>query len=259
MAGINIEEKIANNVKQAIKEFEAREDIVTRFGEPIISYIDARDQLFNLLFDKDLTEHPKNIYRPGNTVITYFIPYAEEITESNQGGGQVSEQGRRASIESAWLSMKINRTIRQTLNIIGRLSSILNTQLDWDEEKRQPAWSHKLSAYVSGMAELGPAGSIHTKAGFGGCCNSVITDGKFTKASEPYGQEKLEKIYQQILADCCYEGAQNVSCTKEMIDACPGHAISENGIDRAKCQQYCKTIDEYIPSPDVCGKCFSFK
>ena len=106
MAGINIEEKIANNVKQAIKEFEAREDIVTRFGEPIISYIDARDQLFNLLFDKDLTEHPKNIYRPGNTVITYFIPYAEEITESNQGGGQVSEQWRRASIESAWLSMK---------------------------------------------------------------------------------------------------------------------------------------------------------
>lgn len=259
MTGINIKEKIATNVKQAIKEFETREDIVTRFGEPIITYIDAKDQLFDLLFDKELTEHPKNIYRPGNTVITYFIPYAEEITESNKGGNQVSDQWRRASIESAWLAMKINRIIRQTLNIIGRLSSILNTQLDWDEEKHQASWSHKLSAYVAGIAELGPAGSIHTKAGFGGCCGSVITDGKFTESSEPRSQEQLETIYQNILTDCCYEGAQGVSCSEEMIAACPGKAISENGIDRAKCQNHCKTIDEYIPSPDVCGKCFFFR
>lgn len=259
MTGINIKEKITNNVKQAIKEFEAREDVVTHFGEPIIAYIDAKDQLFDLLFDKGLTEHPKNIYRPGNTVITYFIPYAEEITKSNKGSKQVSEQWRRASIESAWLAMKLNRTIRQTLNIIGRLSSILNTQLDWDEQKHQASWSHKLSAYVSGIAELGPAGSIHTKAGFGGCCCSVITDGKFAEPSEPCSQQQLEGIYQKLLADCCYEGAQNVSCSEAMINACPGNAISENGIDRAKCQKHCKTIDEYIPSPDVCGKCFSFK
>lgn len=259
MAGINIEGKIEKKVQQIVKEFEERDDIVTRFGEPIIAYVNARNQLFDWFCDKQLTEHPKNIYRPGNTIIVYFIPYAEDITESNQGGEQVSQQWIRASIESAWLSMRLNRAIKETLDIVGRLSTSLNTHLDWDEEKHQPAWSHKLAAYAAGMGELGPAGSLHTKAGFGGCCNCVITDGKYMETAEELDQKQLEEIYQSILTDCCYESAQNVSCSKEMINACPGNAISENGIDRAKCQQHCKTIDEYIPSPDVCGKCFSFK
>ncbi len=259
MVGIDIKGKIERNVREAVKEFEAREDVTTKFGEPIIAYVDAKDPLFDLFFDKQMTDHPKNIYRPGNTLILHFVPYADEVAESNKGGDQVSEQWRRATIESSWLAMKLNRVIRQTLGIVGRLSSLLNTQLDWNEETHHGTWSHNLAAYAAGMGKLGPAGSFHTKAGFGGRVNAIITDGKYEATAAPLSEEQQEEIYQKLISDCCYMGAANVSCSPEMIKACPGGAISENGIDRAKCQQYCKTIDEYIPSPDVCGKCFSFK
>lgn len=259
MVGIDIKGKIERNVRQAVEEFEAREDIVTPFADPVIAYVNARDTIFNMLFDKQLTEHPKNIYRPGNTLILHFVPFEEDIPKSNIGGAAVSPQWRRAVIEASWLSMKINRVIRQTLGIVGRLSSLLNTQLDWNEETYQAEWSHKLAAYAADMGELGPAGSFHTKDGSFGCLGSIITDGKYCEEVEITDQHQLESIYENILTACCYQGAKNVSCSEEMIKACPGEAISHSGIDRAKCQKYCKTIDEYIPSPDVCGKCFSFK
>ena len=259
MDGINIKGKIERNVRQTIQEFEAREDIVTKFGEPVIAYVDARNTLFDMFFDNQLTEHPKNIYRPGNTLIVYFIPYSRDVIESNIGGETVSDQWRRATIEASWLSMKLNRIIRQTVGIIGRLSSLLNTQLDWNEETYQAEWSHKLAAYAAGMGEMGPMGSFHTADGTLGCVGSVITDGKFEETVKIDDPQQLEDIYQKILTAYCYEGAQNVSCSDEMIKSCPCGAISESGIDRAKCQAFCKTIDEYIPSPDVCGKCFTFK
>ncbi len=259
MEGINIKGKIERSVRQVLKEFEAREDVVTKFGEPMIAYVDAKNTLFDMLFDKQLTEHPKNIYRPGNTLIVYFIPFAKEVAESNIGGDDVSEQWQRANIEATWLSMKLNRAIRQTLDIIGRLSSLLNTQLDWNEETYQANWSHKLAAYVAGMGEMGPMGSFHAADGTFGCVGSIITDGKFEDTVKIDDSQQLEDIYQKIMAVYCYEGAQNVSCSDEMIKSCPCGAISANGIDRAKCQAFCKTIDEYIPSPDVCGKCFTFK
>ena len=73
MDGINIKGKIERNVRQTIQEFEAREDIVTKFGEPVIAYVDARNTLFDMFFDNQLTEHPNNIYRPGNTLIEMCI------------------------------------------------------------------------------------------------------------------------------------------------------------------------------------------
>lgn len=259
MSGINIKGKIENNVREAVKEFCQREDILTDFGDPIIAYVNTRDQLFNKFFDVGLTEHPKNIWRPGNTLIMYFVPFPEDVIMSNRGGEQISPQWRRATIEAAWLAMKLNRVIRQTLNIVGRLSSLLNTQLDWNEKNCLPRWSHKLAAYAAGMGEMGPAGSFHTEAGFGGCLNGVATDGKYIEESEPLDDEKLNEIYRSLINSCCYKEAENVSCSDEMIKACPAAAISRSGIDRRKCQEYCKTIDEYIPSPDVCGKCFFCK
>ena len=43
-----------------------------------------------------------------------------------------------------------------------------------------------------------------------------------------------------------------------MIACCPAGAISEEGIDKFRCQEYCLKLNEHIPSPDVCGKCFKY-
>ena len=259
MVGFDVKKNIEKNVIQAIKEFEEREDIVTKFGDPIIGYVDATHLLFDMFFTRQLSDHPKHIYRPGNTLIVHFVPYADDITESNMGNSEPSVKWSRAFTESMWLSMKLNRVIRETLNVVGRLSSCANTPIDWNEELHHENWSHKMAAYAAGMGEFGPAGSFCTKAGFGGRLSTVITDGKYADTPMSLSDQQLKEAFRTIITQCCYEGADNISCSDEMINSCPGKAISKNGIDRQKCQDHCKTIDEHIPSPDVCGKCFFFK
>ncbi len=259
MIGIDVKKKIEDNIRNTIKEFQEREDISTKFGDPVIGYVSSTNMMFDMFFSRGLSDHPKSIYRPGNTVILHFVPYSEDITESNKIGNMPSEKWRRAFTESMWLSMKINGVIRRTLDSVGRLSSCANTPTDWNRDTHHENWSHKMAAFAAGMGSFGPAGSFHTKSGYGGRLSCVITDGRYANDSEIPDSQQLEEIYQRILTQCCYQGADNVSCSEEMIKACPAGAISVSGIDREKCQRHCESIDEYIPSPEVCGKCFSFK
>ena len=257
--GVDIKAAIEQNIKNAIEEFEKRDDIVTKFGEPIIGYANAKSPLFDMMFSRRLSNHPKSIYRPGNTVVLHFVPYAPAVAEGNEAADTPTEAWNRAFTESMWLSMRLNGVIRETLDTVGRLSSCTNTPVDWDEDVCHEEWSHKMAAYVADMGEFGPAGSFHTKNGYAGRLGSIITDGFYADDCETISSDKLEEIYQNMMTACCYEGARNVSCSQEMIDSCPGHAISASGIDRKKCQAYCKSIDEHIPSPDICGKCFRFR
>ena len=152
--------------------------------------------------------------------------------------------------------MELNRVIRGTLDMIGRLSSALTTPTDWVDDLHHEEFSFKMAAYAAGMGEFGTGGSFLINGKYGGRLGAVSTDGNYADPSEPMTQQQLDEVYDMLHAKCRYEGAPGVSCSQEMIDACPGHAISANGIDRAKCQEHCRTIDKYIPSPEVCGKCF---
>lgn len=256
--GVDIKAKIMEDIKKAIREFEARPDITTRFGTPIVGYADARNPIFDMYFSRTISDHPKRIYRPGNTVVVHFVPYAPEITESNKGGDAPSEAWKTAFNESMWLSMRLNGVIREALDTVGRLSSCTNTPTDWNEELCRETWSHKLAAYAAGIGKFGPAGSFQTEEGFAGRFSSIITDGQYAEAFDPLSADELEAMYQEIQKQYRYQEAGGPVCSQEMIKACPGRAISEKGIDRKLCQAYCKTIDKHIPSPEVCGKCFFF-
>ncbi|WP_269478051.1 hypothetical protein [Hominibacterium faecale] len=256
--GMDIKEKILEAVKTAMKEFQEREDIKTKFGEPLVGYADTRNPIFDMYFSRNICDHPKKIYRPGNTAVVHFVPYAPEITESNRGGKEPSQAWLTAFNDSMWLSMRLNGVIREVLDGVGRLSSCTNTPTDWDEDLCREEWSHKLVAYAAGMGEFGPAGSFQTENGFAGRFGSIITDGCYAEEFKVLDSDQLEATYQEIQRQYCYQEAQGVSCSQEMIQACPAGAITEKGIDRKLCQAHCKTIDEYIPSPEVCGKCFFY-
>ena len=259
MAGFDIKEKIEHNVKKAVADFQERDDITTKFGEPVLAYVYAKDPLFDMFWERELCKHPKAIFQPGNTVILHYVPFADEVAAGNEGGDAPSAQWERAFVESLWLSMELNRVIRGTLNMIGRLSSALTTPTDWVDDLYHEEFSFKMAAYAAGMGEFGTGGSFLINGKYGGRLGAVSTDGNYADPSEPMTQQQLDEVYDMLHAKCRYEGAPGVSCPQEMIDACPGHAISANGIDRAKCQEHCRTIDEYIPSPEVCGKCFRFR
>lgn len=248
---------IETNVRRTVEEFQKREEVVTSFGEPRIAYLAATHPLFDTFFARGENDHPKNIYRPGNTLIVHYVPWAEEIEKSNEGGSEPSEAWKQADRDSLHLAMAINRTIRDTLDKVGRIHSNTSSMVDWDKEKHRYSWSNKIAAVIAGIGSFGPAGSLRVDGRFGGRAGSVSTAALYAKAPEAMGAEALEERFEQVLRDCCFAGA-GASCGGEMIAACPGGAISPEGIDREKCQAWCENSDRYNPAPEVCGKCFRF-
>lgn len=243
------------NVRKAMDEYEAENDCAGMYQDPIIVYHDAKDPAFDTFFRMGICRHPAEIYRPGNTLVLFFLPYREDIVESNKGGTATSDQWLTAYKKGTGLIMRINRAIRNTLESRGRLVSCLNTPIDWNEKKAAEEWSFKLASYLAGMGEFSTAGSFVTAKGFGGRFSGIITD---EVLYEEKPQTRTPEEYEAMIADIkkatLYEGAPSDEC----IAACPCGAISKDGIDRFKCQQHCKTLNEYVPSPDACGKCFMF-
>ena len=245
-----LKKHLQENVEAAADEFQKREDIVCRFEKPILAYVDAEDPLFDALFAHGLNDHPKKIYRPGKCLILHYTPYAEEIVQRNEAADEPTEEWVRAYIESLWLAMELNRTIVKTLKTQGRLTSYMNNMMEWDQKTCRGSWSHSLTAAVGGVGRIGPAGSLIVNGRYGGRAGGIITDGLYAEATD---RSDPEKDVEEILLAMKSAGAG-----AEMIASCPGGAISEEGIDKFKCQEYCLRLNEYIPSPEVCGKCFKF-
>ena len=241
------------NVRKAIDEYEAENDCVGMYQDPVIAYHDAKDPAFDTFFRMGICKHPAEIYRPGNTLVLFFLPYREGIAESNRGGSETSEQWLTAYKKGTGLIMRINRAIRNTLESRGRLVSCLNTPIDWNEKKAAEEWSFKLASYLAGMGEFSTAGSFVTAKGFGGRFSGIITDEVlYEEKPQMRTPEEYEAMIAGIKKAALYEGIPSDAC----IAACPCGAISKDGIDRFKCQQHCKTLNEYVPSADACGKCF---
>ncbi|MDO4176200.1 MAG: hypothetical protein Q4D99_01815 [Bacillota bacterium] len=248
-----LKKHLQKNVEETAIEFQKKEDIVCSFETPILAYVDAEDPKFDALFARGMNDHPKKIYRPGKCLILHYTPYAADIVGRNEAADTPTEEWVRAYMESLWLAMELNRTIVKTLKTQGRLTSYMNNMMEWDLKTCRGSWSHTLAAAVGGVGTIGPAGSLIVNGRYGGRVGGIITDGLYAEPAEG-----LETIDPESFADEILRAWEKPECSREMIAACPGGAISEGGIDKFKCQEYCLKFNEYIPSSDVCGKCFKF-
>ena len=255
----NIKKRIIFNVNAAIKEFEKLQKCTTKFGTPIISYVSCHHPLFVHFVENERCKHPKQIYRPGNTAIVFFLPYDKEVTLSNKGGKLPSEQWTKAFHDSMHLCMYLNRIISDTLDEVGRFHSPANVPTDWQEDTHREEWSHKLAAYTAGLGRFGIAGSFHTEVGFAGRLSTVLVDEHYDIVDEEDLEGlDLENVLSYIDSDSKYLGAEDVIVSQEAIEACPASAITKDGINQKTCQDFCKTINHFVPSPEVCGKCFFY-
>ena len=253
-----VKRRVEKSVREAFDEYQAQEDVQTKFGEPRLGYISTVHPMFDTFFARGENDHPKNIWRPGYTMIVYYIPFAEDIPHQDENG-QPNKDWLQAISESRWLAMKVNAAIADLLTKMGRIYSRSSTMMDWDHKKHRYSWSNKIAGYLAGMGSFGPAGSLQTDYGFGGRVCSMMTDGVYVKKPDPIDGAILDEEFQKVLTACCFKGAEGVHCSEEMIAVCPGGAIEEDGIDRAKCQAYCETINKADPCPEMCGLCFGLK
>lgn len=229
--------KVESKVIEVTENFKMRKDIKCIFGEPMVSFVNASDEIYEVFHNAGLSRMPKLTYRPGNTVITHYVPIIEK-----------PESMARAHFESIWLAMEINRGIKSVFRDYGRLTSYTSSLVEWDEEKAKYDWDDRIAAYIAGIGKIGPAGSLKVSGSYGGRSSSMIVD-LFLADEKKY--ENPESEIDDYLNSACYQAAD-----EKLISLCPASAITEDGINRKACQEYCKGINPSTPCPEVCGKCF---
>lgn len=253
----NIKKRVKDNVEQAAVRWQNEPGHHIRYGKPWLGYVSVNHPLFMTYYLHHVCQHPKAIYRPGNTVVLVYIPYSKETVESNRGGDWPSDLWMASFFDSMHLGMYLNRVIRETFDEVGRIHSGTNAPTDWNEKTHREEWSHKLAAYAAGMGRFGIGGSFHTETGFAGRLSSILVDEHYAPfTEEELAWQDVDHALERSYTDSKYEKGMQVQVGPKAMASCPGRAITEQGIDQAKCQAFCSKINPYTPSPEVCGKCF---
>ncbi|MDD6310409.1 MAG: hypothetical protein PUB09_00535 [Firmicutes bacterium] len=234
-------------VQDTVDEYNAKEENKFKFAKPICGYADTTDVRFDAFFTRLLCQHPKALYRPGCCAFVFYLPFEEDQV----GNYDAFYAGMR-------LAMEVNRAVREALRWQGRLSSLCSSMADWSKVRCHYEWDNKIAGAIAGIGQMGPGGSFHTEAGCSGRVGVILFDKPFAEKEE-LNNEQLEAMIQKYYEDCKFQEAGNLECSDEMIAACPGGAITKEGIDRKKCQEYCMTINSALPDPELCGKCFRCK
>ncbi|MFZ5946310.1 MAG: epoxyqueuosine reductase [Bacillota bacterium] len=239
-----MKELIEENIKNFIKEYGKNENVETQWGEPLVAYAYAQDQLFDQLKELVSSTHalPGELVSGAKTVITYFIPFEKQVTLSN-GGSQVSREWALAYVETNMLIIKLNEYMHAFLNSQGFNSAILPPTHNFNTENLLSDWSHKHVAYISGLGKFGLHQMLITEKGTCGRLGSIVTDLQI----EPTSRD--DKEY------CLYK--YNNTC-KRCVEKCITGALQELSFDRHKCYDYLLEVaDQYVQIglADVCGKC----
>lgn len=235
--------KIDEKFSEAFASYCSENECENMFLKPQIAYFDAKSDIFDKLAEKGISESMKRIYRAGKTLIMFTVPFSDEVMESNLEGDEPSEMWLDAYQISNGLMMKLNSSIKAALKEWGRVTSSLNTPMDWSRTKPGEVWSHRTAGAIAGLGKLTAAGLF------------IDNDGRYARVSGVVSDVNMIERYEGD-TDILLEKALSTEITEKEKGSCPCGAITDDGVDKFKCQEYCTKYNERVPSPEVCGKCF---
>ncbi|MFW9969236.1 MAG: epoxyqueuosine reductase [Candidatus Odinarchaeota archaeon] len=240
-----MKEIIVNLVNEFIYTYKECTNSQTKWGDPIIGFAEANDPGFIQLKNIVNENHklPNEILSNAKTVISYFIPFNQEVVSSNTNGKIASKEWAVAYIETNNLITGLNKTLAECLKKEKFNSTKIPATHNFDKTKLISYWSHKHVAYIAGLGRFGLHKMIITKKGCCGRLGSLITSAK------------VEATKRQDIEYCLF--FHDKSC-KKCIDKCVYGILNLDSFDRHKCHNVClenNQIYSHLGLSDVCGKC----
>ena len=240
-------DEIFRLIQKAIIEHESTNTTFGIWKEPIVKIISAKNKRIETLKNSVSKDHlmPEDILPNAKSIISFFIPFKENIAESNVTGNMASENWAVAYIKTNELIKKINDMIEILLERekykVGKIPATHN----FNEKSLISNWSHRHIAYIAGIGTFGINNMLITKNGCCGRFGSIITEW----APNEYEQtgEVKEKCLYKINGSCGL-------CQKN----CMINAYANGKFNRHKCYEQCLKNAKYYQSmgkADVCGKC----
>jgi epoxyqueuosine reductase QueG len=240
-----MKEIIENLFKELIYNYIESSNSQTKWEEPLIGFAEANDPGFVQLKRIVDENHklPNELLSNAKTVISYFIPFNQEVVSSNSNGKIASIEWAIAYIETNNLITELNNSLAKALKKENFDSAKIPATHNFDETKLISYWSHKHAAYIAGLGKFGLHKMIITEKGCCGRLGSLITS------------VKVEVTKRQDKEYCLY--FHNKSC-KKCVDRCIYGILNLDSFDRHKCYEICLTnsrIYSHLGLADICGKC----
>jgi len=238
---ISLKEEIVEIIKKSVSMSDQKND----FREPLVGFSSADDPLYIQLKEIIGPEvlSPKEIFPEALTVISFFVPFSEQVVISNRTKNTPSHEWAKSYLD---VNDLINETSAQLIKYLNdrniKAATIMSTHT-YDEKTLKSAWSHRSAAYIAGLGKFGVNRMLITKKGCAGRLGSVII------SEEISPDKRTEEEY------CMYYN--NLSCLN-CVDSCPTEALKVDGFDKFKCHdKLLENVKEHkdLGLCDVCGKC----
>lgn len=217
------------------------------FRTPLVGFSAAADPLFKELKEIVGPHHllPVEILPEAQTVISFFVPFAEQVVEANRkGGDKVAEEWAKAYICLNRLLNALSLELTGMLWERGFAAEMIRATHTYDPQTLLASWSHRSAAFIAGLGRFGRNRLIITAKGCAGRFGSVITAAGIEPDRRPLKEPCLY-----------YNGGSCGHCFKN----CPIQALGKDGsFARHRCNERLLTVDAgfaYLDTCDVCGKC----
>jgi epoxyqueuosine reductase QueG len=238
--------KIIKTIRTTIINCESNNNLGKLWKEPIIEIISANNEKLNTLKEAVSPDHfmPCDILPDAKSIISFFIPFQDNIIKSNIKGEMASEEWVMAYIKTNELIKIINDNIEIIMGQNGCKTGKIPATHNFDVKKLISNWSHRHIAYIAGIGTFGINNMIITKNGCCGRFGSVIINYEFNEYKQVHNIK--EKCLNKLNGSC---GICQKKCTVNAY---------ENNYDRYLCYKQCLRNVEYhknIGYADICGKC----
>ena len=237
---------MVETIKGIVESSTAADEYKYYFRAPLTAFARADDPLFAEIPRLVGSHHlmPGDILTGVKTVVSFFIPFSDELVKSNKGDGPVSRDWGLSYLAANALIGRIGESLIRRLTEMGHPSAAVPATHTFDTVTLQAGWSHRSAAFVAGLGRFGLNRMLIGPAGCAGRYGTVFTAAEIEPSARPSD-------------DLClyYKSGKCRACVR----ACPVEALTENDFDRHKCYDHLLLNSDYLGYDgdicDVCGKC----
>lgn len=236
-----MKKQIIQIIEEYVRAYQKRPDIETSWNVPLVGFADAKNPRFSMLKELVLPDHqtPEDILPDPAIVISYFIPFTEQVGDSNRSlDGGPSRQWSRAYYETNTMMAHLNSQLKERIEAMGYRAAASEVAGKYSQDVLKSRWSQRHVANIAGLGTFGINNMLITERGCCGRFQSVVT----SLPVEPDQAAKEER--------CLYK--KNGTC-KVCVMRCKSGALTVEGFDRFLCNRTCREQDRY--GEGTCGKC----